>query len=581
MLKSNFLNQTAPDLNLSGLGCRINPVWRRTGQVAAAVLCLLGISGKTGLAASNPQLKVGIVQRFGEQPTDQIRLEATPGDRLTLKFKTQTQAQTLQTPKLTLAIKMRPLASPCVEERIVLSRHRSFESAETSAQYWQGKGVEVEIAQPEGWQVWAQRGQYDDPLDRHFLWETLQRHGLEKPQIERKVLTQVPQASWVVNGYRYNRNHLEISAAKNLIRVNQKLYAGSLRLQPNAYRNYTLVNQVPIETYLRGVVPFEIGPGAPASAVEAQAIIARTYALRNLRRFELDGYELCADTQCQVYEGLSGTDPVADRAIAATAGQVLTYQNELVDALYSSTTGGVTAPFQDVWEGEARPYLQPVIDAAPNQVWSLTRRSLGDEQSFRAFINLRQGFNEASQKHFRWREEATIPEITKTLKTYLQQQKHPLANFQTLGQIAVTKRSAAGRVQQVTVQTNLGPVQLAKDEIIRAFEPPRSLLFYLEPRYQPDGKTLKGYAFVGGGLGHGVGLSQTGAYRLGELGWSSAKILQFYYPGTQVEPLSTVTAAAPSPTPAQSPPPAKGPGFNPFKFQAFGFKLQDLLEWIR
>ncbi len=560
----------------------MNPVsWRWTG-LAVAALCLLGASGKTGLAAtSNPQLNVGIVQRFGEKPTDQIRLEATPGDRLTLKFKAQNQTQTLQTPQVTLEIKMRPLATPQVEERIVLSRHRSFESAETSAKYWQVKGVAVEIAQPDGWQVWAKRGQYNDPLDRHFLWETLQRHGLENPQIDRKVLTQVPQASWVVNGYRYNRNHLEISAGKNLFRVNQKLYAGSLRLQPNAYRNYTLVNQVPIETYLRGVVPHEIGSGAPETAVEAQAIIARTYALRNLRRFKLDNYELCADTQCQVYEGLNGTDPVADRAIAATAAQVLTYQNELVDALYSSTTGGVTAPFQDVWEGEARPYLQPVIDAAPNQAWSLTRRSLADEQSFRAFINLRQGFNEASQTHFRWREEATLPEITQTLKTYLQKQKHPLANFKTLGQIAVTERSPAGRVQQVTVQTNLGPIELAKDEIIRAFDPPRSLLFYLDPLYQPDGKTLKGYAFVGGGLGHGVGLSQTGSYRLGELGWSAAKILQFYYPGTQVEPLKALTAAAPqlaSPQPAS---PVQSPGFNPFNFQAFGFKLQDLLEWIR
>ena len=66
---------------------------------------------------------------------------------------------------------------------------------------------------------------------------------------------------------------------------NARLYAGQLNLQPNAYGTYTLVNKVPLETYLRGVVPYEIGTNAPKAAMEAQAIIARTYALRNLRRF--------------------------------------------------------------------------------------------------------------------------------------------------------------------------------------------------------------------------------------------------------------------------------------------------------
>jgi len=64
-------------------------------------------------------------------------------------------------------------------------------------------------------------------------------------------------------------------------------------------------------------------------------------------------YQLCADTQCQVYMGLSGAVPNTD--VAATRGQVLTYQNQLVDALYSSTTGGITAAFSDVWNGADRP----------------------------------------------------------------------------------------------------------------------------------------------------------------------------------------------------------------------------------
>lgn len=150
----------------------------------------------------------------------------------------------------------------------------------------------------------------------------------------------------------------------------QRTYGGQMQLQPNAYGSYTLVNTVPIETYLRGVVPHEIGPNAPYTAVEAQAIIARTYALRNLHRFAIDDYELCADTHCQVYWGLDNTVSRADQAIAATSGLVLTYNNEPIDALYSSTTGGVTSPFEDVWLGDSRPYLVARIDA-PTNIWNL------------------------------------------------------------------------------------------------------------------------------------------------------------------------------------------------------------------
>lgn len=508
----------------------------RLSQAAIAV-CLVGLAGESGLAASNPTIKVGTVQRFGAQPTDRLTLKATPGDRLKLMFKTQNQLQTLNVESIELEVKPQSLAQPRLEERVVLSTHRSFETAEASAAYWRQQGIAVEVAQPERWQVWAKRDQYNTPLLRRLLLQSLQAKGVDA-FLDSQVLQQVPRTSWVVNGFRYNRDVLSIYAGKNLIQVNQKLYAGSLRLQPNAYGSYTLVNQVPVETYLRGVVPHEIGRNAPESAIQAQVIIARTYALRNLRRFAIDGYELCADTQCQVYEGLNGTDPVSDRAIAATAGQVLTYNNELVDALYSSATGGVTAPFQDVWQGSERPYLKTVIDAVPNQVWDLSRQSLANEQNFRAFIGLDQGFNEAEWPQFRWRTETTLAEITQTLQTYLQSQKSPLADFKAIQQVQVMERSPAGRVQKVQVQTDRGLIELVKDDILRGFDPPRSLLFYLEPLYLPDDKTLKGYAFVGGGLGHGVGLSQTGSYHLSRLGWSAARILNFYYPGTQTQPLN-------------------------------------------
>jgi SpoIID/LytB domain protein len=438
---------------------------------------------------------------------------------------------------------MQPLPAPMVEERVVLSTHSTFETAEDSANQWRQQGIEVEVAQPERWQVWAKRDVYQTPLVRRLLLQSLKAKGDTTAYLDTQVLQQVPRVSFVVNGFRFNRRELEISAGKNLIQVsvgkdeqNPHLYAGSLRLQPNAYGTYTLVNKVSVETYLRGVIPHEIGADAPYGAVEAQTIIARTYALRNLRRFVADDYELCADTHCQVYKGLSGTVPLADQAIAATKGKVLTYNNELVDALYSSTTGGITAPFGDVWNGAERPYLQAVVDS-PNSVWNLSQKSLADEQNFRQFINLKQGFNETGKDAFRWRYTSTIEDITKYLQRYYKKTNPALANFTRIGQIQVVKRSPAGRILKLTVQTDKGVLEIDKNEVRSAFEPPLSTLFYLEPIYDGN-KTLNGYAFVGGGFGHGVGFSQYGSYNLAKIGWPGEQILSFYYPGAKIQPLS-------------------------------------------
>jgi SpoIID/LytB domain protein len=507
--------------------------------------CLFGLTGASKPEAKPPEveLKVGIVQRFGEEPTDELTLEATSGDRLTLKFlEGKMKSQTLHTNSVKLQVIMQPLPAPAVEERLVLGNYRSFETAEDSAQKWQNKGIEVEVAQPDRWHVWAKRDVYKTPLLRRLLLESLKAKGDKTAYLDTNIIPKQPQVFWIVNGFRYNRNNLEITAPKNKIKVikgkNNKLgrvYGGRLRLQPNAYGTYSLVNQVSLETYLRGVVPHEIDANAPYAAMEAQAIIARTYALRNLRRFAVDKYEICADTQCQVYLGLTGTSPVADRVIAASKNKVLTYQNQLVDALYSSTTGGVTAPFDDVWNGPNRPYLQAVVDS-PKNIWDLSQKPLATEKNFRNFISLKQGFNEKGWETFRWRKESTLTQITKDLQRYLKRTKSPLANFKTIQQIQVVERSPAGRILKLAVKTDKGVVELYKDDVRSAFMAPRSTLFYLEPLYKED-KTLKGYAFVGGGFGHGVGLSQTGAYNLAKIGWTGAQILSFYYPGTQMQPI--------------------------------------------
>lgn len=598
---------------------RLGNLLKQTVGLSITLLAICGVVSGAAAQGLNPQIKVGIVQRFGEKLNDTLTVAATPGDQLTVTFPDQGQWKTLTTNQVVFEIKPQPLETPEVEERLVLSTHRSFESAETRAQQFQALGIAVEIAQPHRWQVWAHRDRYTSETQAQLL-AGLKARGYKTVYLDRITRSVNPQLSWVANGYRYHRDVTVLQSSNSLFEVNRNRYGGRLRFQPNTYGTYTLVNQVPIETYLRGVVPYEIGPQAPETAVQAQAIIARTYALRNLRRFRIDDYELCADTQCQVYKGLSGSIPWVDRAIAATAGQVLTYKNELVDALYFSTAGGITAPFEDVWEGEARPYLKAVIDAVPNQVWDLSRYSLAPEPAFREFIQRKQGFNEETWNYFRWNTETPLPALNTSVRKFLKQQQHPLANFQTIQKLEVVERANSGRVQRLRVTTDQGAVDFTKDEILLAFDAPNSLLFYVEPRYadapaapsalapsqtvpnesmetdsanppaslenaqQPAGQVatpqpvLKGYAFIGGGLGHGVGLSQAGSYRLSRLGWSAEQILNFYYPGAQLGPLTKSTVYWPEPVAAPVDPTTSilptAPKQNAEEsWSLFGFKL--------
>ena len=498
--------------------------------------------------AQNPKLAIGIIQRLGAAPIDdrqptirKVKINSIPGDSLKVNFPDQAN-QNIETKEIVLRVDSTRLPEPKLSEKLILSDRSTFETAEDSANSWKRLGIEVEVAQPGRWQVWAKRDVYPTPLVRRWLLHSLEANGYISPYLDTKVLYQQPEVVLEIEGKEYDHDEVEITSGKNLVKVNTtnkpqsaRLYGGSLKLQPNAQGEFTLVNHVPLETYLRGVVPYEIGANAPAQAVAAQTIIARTYALRNLRRFAVDNYQLCATVHCQVYKGLNDANPTSDRAIAQTAGLVLTYENELIDALYSSTTGGVTASFEDTWNGSERPYLQPVIDA-PKAFWDLVKYPLNNEKAFRHFIGLTKGFNETGRSVFRWNKKRSLANLNQDLRKYLRKTRHPLANFNTIESMKVHQRSRSGRILALNIETDIGKLQLHKNEIRSALEPPRSTFFYLQPIYN-QAKKLDGYRFIGGGFGHGVGLSQYGSYNLAKLGWSAEQILAFYYPQTTLKPL--------------------------------------------
>ncbi len=157
-------------------------------------------------------------------------------------------------------------------------------------------------------------------------------------------------------------------------------YRGVLRFRLSGNK-IRIVNELPLEVYLRGVVPTELGPNVfpEVEALKAQAVAARTYALKNMGRFNKSGYDICDTPACQAYEGTRNEHPLSDQAVAETEGMVLYHGDTLIDALYTSTCGGVTDDVGNVFPGRNEPYLKSktsYLAAYPS--WQLPKKDVPD-----------------------------------------------------------------------------------------------------------------------------------------------------------------------------------------------------------
>ena len=149
------------------------------------------------------------------------------------------------------------------------------------------------------------------------------------------------------------------------LRAGGKPYRGVIDLSLNKKGRINVVNQLGTEEYLLGVLPAELPPTVypETSALAAQAVAARTYALKNLGRYRAEGFDLTADQSTQVYAGAGIEHSMANEAVKSTEGLALYYQGKLIEAMYSSTCGGKTEDFANVFDAPAVPYLTSVACA--------------------------------------------------------------------------------------------------------------------------------------------------------------------------------------------------------------------------
>lgn len=283
-------------------------------------------------------------------------------------------------------------------------------------------------------------------------------------------------------------------------------------------------NAVGEDKLLAGLVPAEMYPDAPAAALEAQAIAARTELLQKIGRRNLtDPFLLCSSQQCQVYAGAGKEDPRTTRAIEATRGVVLLRDGGgMVDVRYSASCGGHGEDNDAIWGGEADPSLRGRTDSASGGMTRITDENIeGFLAGGRdAWCNQ----SKLGKAKFRWTEKLTQAELTARVAT-----EHPEIGRVT--RLVARQRGASGRIGVLGIEGEKGKVEVAGDlHIRRLLGGLKSTLFEV---------TRDGDAFVirGAGFGHGVGMCQMGAIGMASAGRSHAQILAHYYRGSHLHRL--------------------------------------------
>jgi stage II sporulation protein D len=271
-------------------------------------------------------------------------------------------------------------------------------------------------------------------------------------------------------------------------------------------KGFSVMNRVDLEEYVKGVVPSEVSSTWHPEMLKAQAVAARTYALYQQMLSATREYDVAATVQDQVYRGKQGIDVGILRAVEETRGLVVTYLDAPIYAAFSSTAAGLTEDAMNVWSKEY-PYLK------------------GVECPF-----------DLASPYYQWKSSFKID----TLEQNLRQQGFSVGTIATITPLSFSR---GGRVAKLRVLHSGGELVLRGEELRKAVG------YTIIPSTQFAIESIgRDVVLSGFGAGHAVGMCQWGAKELAELGYPFSTILQYYYPGTE---LQNMTLTKP-PTPPSS-----------------------------
>ena len=357
----------------------------------------------------------------------------------------------------------------------------------------------------------------------------------------------------------------------SISRRSSKLYSGNMEVAL-VFGRLLVINDLNLEQYLYKVVPSEMPSSYNPEALKAQAIAARTYAVRDIynRTTEQLGYTVDDSVKSQVYNNTNATINTT-AAVDASKGFVMKNNDELISAFYYSTSAGITASAHEVWmtsvvKSSPIPYLIGQ-NFTKDQNGNTIDFDYQDEAKMLAFfkvINVDTPENKIS--YHRWRVVFKNDDITKTIKKNLPLRYNANPKLiltkttsgwvsrtipSDIGQVTnvyVSERGTSGVVISLIIETTTGTYKIINQYNIRFTIRPVDAEVYNEtanivnPYYTKAyshsilfsgffaiEKTIDGYTFYGGGNGHGVGMSQNGANSLGNSGYSYSQILKAYY----------------------------------------------------
>jgi stage II sporulation protein D len=300
------------------------------------------------------------------------------------------------------------------------------------------------------------------------------------------------------------------------VQWNGKRYRGELLITATD-SGLLVVNRLPMDDYLRGVVPLEIGnrTSAEMAAVQAQAVAARTYAYKHLNAAR--AFDMYATVQDQVYGGVDAEKPLPDTAIETTRDVVVLYNGQPITTPYHSTCGGSTAGVSEVWYDQPdQPYLRPVSDKIPGS----------------------SGYYCDPSPRFSWTQSYDATGLRAVMEKYLANYTNaPKSNLGRVTDVREQGRTASGRVAALTVQTESGSYTLRGNDIRFVLRDPKgailnSTLFNLTAA--TSGGEVSALTLNGRGYGHGIGMCQWGAIGRARAGQNYRTILETYYPGTTI-----------------------------------------------
>jgi stage II sporulation protein D len=308
------------------------------------------------------------------------------------------------------------------------------------------------------------------------------------------------------------RAPLTVEAPEGILRLRNNPYRGVFLVQQSPRGGITLVNRLDMESYLLGVVPKELGRVTPdiMEAAKAQAVAARTYAVRYLGRRSTQGFDVYATVEDQVYGGVTGETPLISEAVLGTVGEVMQYNGQPIVAYYHSTCAGRTAAIDEVWNEGPIPYLVSVVDVNPATGEAYDR----------------------SSSRFTWTERWTGPQLVSTLNKTLADSLRG-RRITRVTDMRVLTRTPSGRVRAMAIDTDAGRFTVGRDRVRWILTPMRGGILNsskFDVRMSPDG----GAVIEGGGWGHGIGMCQVGAMGRARAGQNYRTILRAYYPGTEI-----------------------------------------------